>query len=173
MKVDKSKGKGLGLNLGQLVSSGGKKTEETPSTSPVQKPREVEDVSGTFEELVVQFGKEFETQEVERILSEIERLGEVLSHHPSLESLALYKAAIANLMKKLVPDLYEVIEKKSVHYMKNKKVYTIAQRINEELERLTQDIVSRQKENLKLLSKIDDIRGLIIDFVSASLEPES
>ena len=43
------------------------------------------------------------------------------------------------------------------------RVFAIVKNINEEVERLTQDVLNGEKDNLKLLQRLADIRGLILD----------
>ncbi|NLH97362.1 MAG: YaaR family protein, partial [Clostridiaceae bacterium] len=44
--------------------------------------------------------------------------------------------------------------------------FAIVRTINEELERLTEDVLNGEKDNLGLLRRLEDIRGLILDLLA-------
>ena len=43
------------------------------------------------------------------------------------------------------------------------RIYSTVKKINKNLEELTQEILKSEKDHLKILAKIEDIRGLILD----------
>jgi len=45
------------------------------------------------------------------------------------------------------------------------RVYSTIKKINDELDNLVADVLRNQKDNLKILQRLDDIRGLILDLL--------
>ena len=45
------------------------------------------------------------------------------------------------------------------------RVYAIIKKINEELIELTNEVIKSEQNNLSILKKLDDIRGLILDLL--------
>ena len=45
------------------------------------------------------------------------------------------------------------------------RVFAVVKTINEELEKLTRDVLASEKDNLKIISRIEDIRGLVLDLI--------
>jgi uncharacterized protein YaaR (DUF327 family) len=43
------------------------------------------------------------------------------------------------------------------------RVYALVVKIDEELDNLTEEILSSEKDNLAILQKLDDIRGMLLD----------
>jgi len=43
------------------------------------------------------------------------------------------------------------------------RIFAIVKRINQNLEELTQEVLKKERDHLKILARIEDIRGLILD----------
>lgn len=100
---------------------------------------------------------------------------ENLQANPGLHQVQEYKEKIGNLMKYISRNNYEVlitkrryrgrplIDKKNgkpLHYVQIKV-------IDEKLEKLTRDILYNQSKNLNLLSRLEEINGLIVDLLAS------
>ena len=45
------------------------------------------------------------------------------------------------------------------------RLYATVKKVNEKLEELTKEVLSSERDHLKILGRIEDIRGLILDIV--------
>jgi uncharacterized protein YaaR (DUF327 family) len=45
------------------------------------------------------------------------------------------------------------------------RIYTTVKKVNAKLEELTEEILKQEKDNLKIIGRIEDIRGLILDII--------
>jgi uncharacterized protein YaaR (DUF327 family) len=43
------------------------------------------------------------------------------------------------------------------------KVFAVIKKVNEELDDLTREVLTDEKDRIKILKKLDDIKGLILD----------
>ena len=87
----------------------------------------------------------------------------------SIENLMEYKTKISQLLKYISRNNYEIISKKrwlrpQNGRMKRDTVYQIRV-INEHLNQLMTDTVYNQGKNLRLLARIGEINGLIVDLL--------
>ena len=93
---------------------------------------------------------------------------DVLKADFSLEAFSAYRKSIGNLMKFIVHSNYEVEvnkRRRPNRRFKTEKFYLI-QVIDEKLDRLASDIISTHLESLEMLSRIDEINGILIDLIT-------
>ena len=97
--------------------------------------------------------------------------GDELKSDQTLAALQNYRMKVGQLMKYLVRNNFEVLEHK--RYGRNRKTgkaadsYVQIKLINEKLDRLTSDMLYNHAKNLDLLSRVEEINGLIIDVLAA------
>ncbi|MEW5693380.1 MAG: YaaR family protein [Candidatus Hydrogenedentota bacterium] len=165
MKVTKAESSAPGT--GSLKSGGGKDLEKARVLKSADADTRVSDIEETssFEEIVKNYSTTVSKYELEKLIREIDEIGKVLPKTGSLSVFARYKALIQEFLRKVIPDLYRVVEKKHRRFVENEKIYLIAEDINEKLEELADELVKKEKNNLNILSKVDDIRGLLLDIV--------
>ncbi len=115
------------------------------------------------------FDKFLEIQEVEgvkkelnELINEIDEKGREFVENPNLDTLRAYKSLVKGFLEIVINKLYKVKERMKKTYFK-KKVYVIVETIDKKLEELTKYILNRESDRIKLLSLMDEIRGLLID----------
>lgn len=116
---------------------------------------------------------------VNRLLDEIRNAGDILRERPFLEEILSYKKAVRDFIRYVVDNGYETeIQQRMTKYQNPKfagsnggaerqkrPVYSI-RLIDRRLDELAAMILSRQLSQLELLSRLEEIRGLLIDLVS-------
>jgi len=109
--------------------------------------------------------KNIETEDIryefDTLVDEITKQGEKFSRNPTMTELKKYKSMIKQFIKHVTDNMIRI-----EHYTGGRlkqKIYTVAKIVDERLEALTELIVSNQIKNIDLLSKLDEIRGLLID----------
>lgn len=118
------------------------------------------DIAGMDEEAAVIFLKDA-----------VDIAGDELKSDQTLAALQNYRMKVGQLMKYLVRNNFEVLEHK--RYGRNRKTgkaadsYVQIKLINEKLDRLTSDMLYNHAKNLDLLSRVEEINGLIIDVLAA------
>ncbi|MDR1693164.1 MAG: YaaR family protein [Oscillospiraceae bacterium] len=94
---------------------------------------------------------------------EILRQGEVLARRYDIAELKRYKKLITEFMQEAVRFTYEFKKRSTRDGRGRHHMYAIIRRVNERLEKMTQDILSRQTDQLQLMADIDDIHGMLVD----------
>jgi uncharacterized protein YaaR (DUF327 family) len=74
-----------------------------------------------------------------------------------------YRALVSDLLSEVVSHAYAFNKENAFDPRGRRKVYATIQKINEKLEELAKDILQGNQDALRILSMIDDIRGLIVD----------
>lgn len=93
---------------------------------------------------------------------------DVLKTDFSLEAFSAYRKSIGNLMKFIVHSNYEIEvnkRRRPNRKFKTEKFYLI-QVIDQKLDKLASDIISTHLESLEMLSRIDEINGILIDLIT-------
>lgn len=99
----------------------------------------------------------------EAALAEIDDLGRELREHPILINLQNYKAAVRAILKLVVDKGLAVEERRFVDQHGRRRVFLIVSQVDQKLEQLTNLILSKQASTIDLASKLDEIRGLLLD----------
>ncbi len=70
---------------------------------------------------------------------------------------------IQQFMGIIVKCSYDVQQKIGKKSLIEDKIYSIVSKIDSSLEELSESVLNKQVDNIKLLNKLDEIRGLLID----------
>jgi len=104
--------------------------------------------------------------DLEALIDEVHEAGEKLKNSVSMANIAAYKNAVKSLLRPLVREMMEIDEKVSGTNILKKKRFTLVKVIDEKLESLVAEILRGQSEQLKILERIEEINGLIVDIIS-------
>ncbi len=106
---------------------------------------------------------------IEEILDEVHETGEKLKKNPTIELIKRYKRAVKAFLRYII-DHSMSVEKTQLSRFKvlrtnGQKELTLITIIDEKLEKLAAGIFQNQKKQFELLSKVDEIYGLLVDFI--------
>lgn len=113
-----------------------------------------------FSESFMKSYKSATKEELESYIKDIKKKGNKLILSKSYIDVKNYKSTIKNYLKAVVD--YTYILNKNIGFWEN-QYYSTVETINEQLESLTNELLSEEKENLDISSTIDTIQGLVID----------
>lgn len=103
-------------------------------------------------------------ERIDQAMAQIDELGARLGSSLSLADLKRYKQAVGGLLKDLNDHMLQV--KTSMEWdaqaWEHRTLITI-RRVDEELEQLTQMILSQEQDRLAILAKIGEIKGMLLD----------
>lgn len=131
--------------------------------------REGKKVSGTnegsFQKLVTQVEEKSLDQRVNELVGQIAEQGEKLSQRIDISELRAYKKLITEFLDVAVGNSRKFSKKSCLDRRGRYKVYATIKRINEELDLLTEDVLKNEKDHIKILQRLGDIKGLILDML--------
>ena len=113
-----------------------------------------------FSESFIKSYKSATKEEIESYIKYIKKKRNKLILSKSYIDVKNYKSTIKNYLKAVVD--YTYILNKNIGFWEN-QYYSTVETINEQLESLTNELLSEEKENLDISSTIDTIQGLLID----------
>jgi len=102
-------------------------------------------------------------QRLDKMLEGIDNQADRLSRNIDIKEVLAYKKLISEFLKETVSSMVKFSKNNFLDRRGRHRVYAIIKKVDEELEGLTEDVLAKEKDNIKILKRLDDIRGLILD----------
>ncbi|MCL2244537.1 MAG: YaaR family protein [Treponema sp.] len=116
---------------------------------------------------------------VDYLMDEVRDAGDILKDRPLPEEIMRYKQAVRNFINYIVKNCYSLEQDEGIRNKlkpgfkgrrnspdaDNKKGYTKIQIIDKKLEDLAAMLMSSQMRQMELVSRLEEIRGLLIDLL--------
>jgi uncharacterized protein YaaR (DUF327 family) len=99
------------------------------------------------------------------LMHKIDEQGQRLVKKADIKELQIYRELISEFIKEMVSNSFSFDKKSSYEARRRHKVFATVNKINVKLEELAQEMLLAQADNLAILNKVDDIRGLILDIM--------
>jgi len=103
---------------------------------------------------------------LDEILKKLDEVGQRLAKNFSVYDLKLYKETLKNFLHNTLGRVYDLKEETGWTRQGRPKVYQRIEVINGELEELSRLVLAEQKDSLRIMEKMDHIRGLLVDLYS-------
>lgn len=97
----------------------------------------------------------------ERIFEQGKKVGDKVD----IKELKYYKKLVSEFLYEVINGSCKFSKQSFLDRRGRHRVYAVIKKINSELELLTQDVLSNEKNNIRVLKRLDDIRGLILDII--------
>lgn len=104
-------------------------------------------------------------QHLEGLVDEIIRQGEKLSKKIDVREFRTYKKLISEFLDSALGKSMKFSKRSLLDRKGRYKVYALIRRINEEVDQLAREVMDGERDNIGLLRRMDDIRGLILDMI--------
>ena len=104
-------------------------------------------------------------EHVDRLLNEIGQQSETLSKKVDIRELKRYKELIAEFLQETVNNSHMFFKENVLDRRGRHRVWAVVKKVNEELENLTKEVLNSEKDNIKVLKSMEDIRGMLLDIV--------
>ncbi|HBR02252.1 MAG TPA: DUF327 domain-containing protein [Ruminiclostridium sp.] len=108
---------------------------------------------------------ENQEEELKKMAQEIETAGKRLSEHIDISDLKAYKRLISEFLDNAIRSSSSFSKDSFLDRRGRHRVFATVKTINEKLEELTKQVLSAERDNLVILGRIEDIRGLILDLI--------
>ncbi len=106
------------------------------------------------------------TEKLKAVVIEIDELGQKLVKTRTVDILTQYKELIKNFLKEVVQNLYLLKEEMHFDTKGKHKAMILVKSVNKNLEELVKMVLDKEISNLKLLEKVGEIKGMLIDLYS-------
>ena len=130
----------------------------------VEQPVQQNPTDGTFKFTLVSRIEEQELQaRLTSLMEEITMQGDKLAKHRNVKDMKKYRGLIKEFMNEIINRSHSFSRENFLDKRGRHRVYGIVRLVNEKLDELAQELVKEEKDHLGILSKIGEIRGLLLD----------
>lgn len=103
------------------------------------------------------------TTRLNRLMSDIEKQGEHLARGMDIKELKNYKMLVAEFMNEVVNNSLKFSKQSHFDRRGRHKVYALVKKVNAKIEELSREFLKEEKDNIKILESIGNIKGLLLD----------
>ncbi len=143
------------------------KIMQTQQVNQVQSTSQVQQGDGTFQFTLLSCIEETALAErLSVLLDDIEKEGKKISKHMDVRDMKYYRSLIQQFMNEIVSRSHKFSRENFLDRRGRHRVYGIIKLVDENLDLLAAELLKAEKDHLFILSKIDEIRGLLLDILT-------
>ena len=140
------------------------KVNQLLSPAPVEKQTQVNQSDGTFKFTLASHIEEADLQaRLNTLMEEITMQGDKLAKKRDIRDMKKYRGLIKDFMNEIVNRSHQFSRENFLDRRGRHRVYGIIRMVDQTLDELAQELVKDEKDNLAILAKIGEIRGLLLD----------
>jgi uncharacterized protein YaaR (DUF327 family) len=140
------------------------KINQITQAQEIQKTQNVQQSSDEFKFVLMSRISEEDLQaRLTSLMEEITMQGERISKKKDIKDMRRYRSLIKDFMNEIISRSHSFSRENFLDRKGRHRVYGIIRLIDQNLDDLAQELVKEQKDNITILQKIGDIRGLILD----------
>ena len=131
---------------------------------PVETQKPVNQSDGTFKFTLASHIQEADLQaRLGTLMEEITMQGDKLAKKRDIRDMKKYRGLIKEFMNEIVNRSHQFSRENFLDRRGRHRVYGIIRLVDQTLDELAQELVKDEKDNLAILAKIGEIRGLLLD----------
>ena len=140
------------------------KVNQLLSPAPVEKQTQVNQSDGTFKFTLASHIAEADLQaRLSTLMEEITMQGDKLAKRKDIRDMKRYRGLVKDFMNEIVNRSHQFSRENFLDRRGRHRVYGIIRLVDQTLDELAQELVKDEKDNLAILAKIGEIRGLLLD----------
>lgn len=140
------------------------KVDQVQQAQAVQPARETASADGSFKFTLASRVAETELQaRLQSLMEEITMQGERLYKRRDVRDMKRYRSLIKEFMNEVVSRSHSFARENFLDKRGRHRVYGIIRLIDQNLDELAKELVKDEEDNLAILNKIGEIRGLLLD----------
>lgn len=153
--------------MGLKIDSGGSERKPAALSGPLTKRTEriQEKSTAQFSSHLSRHFGHAQEEVLKEMAKQIEKQGEKLAKHVDIAELKVYKRMIQEFLNEAVRASTRFSKESFLDRRGRHRVYAVIRSINENLEKLTEEVLKSERNHLEILGRIEDIRGLILDLI--------
>lgn len=106
------------------------------------------------------------SQRLTLMMEEIVQQGKKLGKHMDVRDMKHYRTLIKEFMNEIVNRSHKFSRENFLDRRGRHRVYGMIKRVDAALDELAGELIKDEKDNLMILDKIDEIRGLLLDILT-------
>ena len=130
----------------------------------VEQPVQQQQADGAFKFTLVSHIEEQELQaRLTSLMEEITMQGDKLAKHRNIKDMRRYRGLVKDFLNEIVNRSHSFSRENFLDRRGRHRVYGIVRLVDAKLDELAQELVKDEEDNLSILNKIGEIRGLLLD----------
>ena len=127
----------------------------------------VQESDGTFKfTLISNIEEQALAERLTIMMGEITEHGKKLGKHMDVRDMKRYRALIKEFMNEIVSRSHEFSRENFLDRKGRHRVYGMVRLVDQKLDELAQELIKDEKDNIAILSRIDEIRGILLDILT-------
>ena len=140
------------------------KVNQIQQSAPIEQTNQNQPTDGSFKFMLASHVQEAELQErLNTLMEEITVQGERLYKRRDVKDMKHYRGLIKEFLNEVVTHSHAFSRENFLDRRGRHRVYGIIRLVDENLDQLAQELMKDEKDNLAILNKIGEIRGLLLD----------
>lgn len=141
------------------------KVNDVSKIQQVEEPtKSVDSGDDSFKFTLIRNIEEKDLQEkLNSMMEEITVQGDKISKHMDIKDMKKYRELVKEFLNEVVSRSHEFSRENFLDRRGRHRVYGIVRLVDKNLDDLAGELVKDEKDHLAIISKIDDIRGLLLD----------
>ncbi len=140
------------------------KINQVTQAAPVEQTATPQQTDGTFK---FTLASQIEASQLQdRLVSMMEHItmqGEKLAKHRDIKDMKSYRTMIKEFMNEIVSHSHQFSRENLLDRKGRHRVYGIIRLVDQNLDELAKELMKDETDNLAILNKIGEIRGLLLD----------
>ena len=100
------------------------------------------------------------------MMNEIAGQGELIAKKKDIKDMKKYRTLIKGFLNEVLSRSHEFSRENFLDRRGRHRVYGIVRMVDETLDALAAELVAEEKDNISILAKIGEIRGLLLDILT-------
>lgn len=140
------------------------KVNALSAPAPVETQTQVSQSDGTFKFTLASHIQEADLQaRLNTLMEEITMQGDRIAKRKDIRDMKKYRGLIKDFMNEIINRSHQFSRENFLDRRGRHRVYGIIRLVDQTLDELAQELVKDEKDNLAILAKIGEIRGLLLD----------
>lgn len=145
----------MAIKIGQVTQT---ELAQVEQTQPVQQ------TDGSFKFMLASHIEESELQaRLQSLMEEITMQGDRLAKRRDVKDMRRYRGLVKQFLNEVVTRSHAFSRENFLDRRGRHRVYGIVRLIDENLDQLAQELMKDEQDHIAILSKIGEIRGLLLD----------
>lgn len=145
----------------------GIKVNDISKVAPTEVKSTAQPTTEEFKFMLVSNIEEKELQaKLGSLMDQISAQGDKLAKHMDIGDMKKYRALVKDFLNEVVNRSHEFSRENFLDRRGRHRVYGIVRLVDKNLDDLAQELVKDEKDNLTILNKVGEIRGLLLDIVA-------
>lgn len=143
-----------------------KVSDMTPIQSAGVKEKKEEFDNGEFSFTLNKLTEEGLQERLKSLISDITVQGKKLADHMDISDMKKYRSLIKEFINEVVTHSHEFSRENFLDRRGRHRVYGIIRLVNEDVDKLAQELLQKEKNHIKILDLTGEIQGLLLDIMA-------